>query len=57
MTQRELPFLLPHIPVLAFQQGCLYIKKLADVDKKILKALIGNAVAHNRARKDTRHSA
>lgn len=29
-------------------KGCLYIKKLADVDKKVLEVLIGNAVAHQR---------
>ena len=31
-------------------KGCLYIKKLADVDKTILETLIKNAVAHYRAR-------
>jgi len=31
-------------------KGCLYIKKLADVDRKILETLIGNAVAHQRVR-------
>ena len=31
-------------------KGCLYIKKLADVDKTVLEALIQNAVAHYRAR-------
>lgn len=31
-------------------KGCLYIKKLADVDKTVLKTLIKNAVAHYRAR-------
>jgi hypothetical protein len=29
-------------------KGCLYIKRLADVDRKVLETLIGNAVAHNR---------
>jgi len=29
-------------------KGCVYIKKLADVDRKVLETLIGNAVAHNR---------
>jgi hypothetical protein len=29
-------------------KGCLYIKKLADVDRTILEALIEDAVAHNR---------
>ncbi len=31
-------------------KGCLYIKKLADVDKKVLKALVAEAVAAERAR-------
>jgi len=29
-------------------KGCLYIKKLADVDRKVLETLIGNAAALNR---------
>jgi len=33
-------------------KGCLYIKKLADVDSTVLEALIKNAVAHNRTRTD-----
>jgi hypothetical protein len=33
-------------------KGCLYIKKLADVDRTILEALIDNALARHRARKD-----
>lgn len=33
-------------------KGCLYIKKLADVDKTVLETLIKNAVAHYRARTD-----
>jgi len=33
-------------------KGCLYIKKLADVDRTVLGTLIKNAVAHYRARKD-----
>jgi hypothetical protein len=33
-------------------KGCLYIKKLADVDRAVLERLIGNAVAHYRARTD-----
>jgi hypothetical protein len=33
-------------------KGCLYIKKLADVDRTILETLIKNAVAHHRARMD-----
>jgi len=31
-------------------KGCLYIKKLADVDKTVLETLIKNAVAHYRSR-------
>lgn len=30
-------------------KGCLYIKKLADVDRTVLETLIKNAVAHYRA--------
>src|SRR5271170_6232965 len=33
-------------------KGCLYIKKLADVDRTVLETLIENAVAHYRARTD-----
>ena len=31
-------------------KGCLYIKKLADVDQKLLEALVVNSVAARRAR-------
>ena len=31
-------------------KGCLYIKKLSDVDKTVLQRLITNAVAHYRTR-------
>lgn len=31
-------------------KGCLYIKKLADVDRTVLETLIKNAVSHYRAR-------
>ena len=31
-------------------KGCLYIKKLADVDKTVLETLIKNAVTHHRDR-------
>jgi hypothetical protein len=34
-------------------KGCLYIKKLAEVDRTVLETLIKNAVAHQRARTDT----
>lgn len=33
-------------------KGCLYIKKLADVDRTVLETLIKNAVAQYRARTD-----
>lgn len=31
-------------------KGCLYIKKLSDVDKTVLERLIKSAVAHSHAR-------
>jgi hypothetical protein len=31
-------------------KGCLYIKKLADVDQKVLEAMIGKSVAAMRAK-------
>jgi hypothetical protein len=31
-------------------KGCLYIKKLSEVDKKVLETLIKNAVTHHRTR-------
>jgi len=31
-------------------KGCLYIKKLADVDRKVLETLVTNAVAHHGVR-------
>jgi len=34
-------------------KGCLYIKKLADVDQQVLEALIGKSVAAMRARYPT----
>ena len=49
--------LLPKLGKHTTGKGCLYIKKLADVDKKVLETLIENAVAHNEARTGTRHSA
>jgi hypothetical protein len=33
-------------------KGCLYIKKLADVDAKVLETLVTKAVAATRARHD-----
>jgi Domain of unknown function (DU1801) len=32
-------------------KGCLYIKKLADVDQKVLEALVSKSVAAKRARR------
>src|SRR5271163_4371041 len=32
-------------------KGCLYIKKLADVDTKVLETLMRSALAHHRAHK------
>jgi Domain of unknown function (DU1801) len=57
LDHRKAKPLLPKLGKHPTGKGCLYIKKPADVDKKILETLIGNAVAHNRARKGTRHSA
>jgi hypothetical protein len=31
-------------------KGCLYIKKLSDVDQKVLEAMIANSIAATRAR-------
>jgi hypothetical protein len=42
-----------HLPKLGKHttgKGCLYIKRLADVDRTVLETLIKNAVAHYRAR-------
>ena len=33
-------------------KGCLYIKKLAEVDRTVLETLIKNAVAHYRPRRE-----
>jgi hypothetical protein len=33
-------------------KGCLYVKKLADVDRTVLETLIKNAVAHYRPRRE-----
>ena len=32
-------------------KGCLYIKKLADVDQKVMEALVVKSVAAKRARR------
>jgi Domain of unknown function (DU1801) len=44
--------LLPELGKHTTGKGCLYIKKLADVDRTVLETLIKNAVAHYRARTD-----
>ena len=40
--------LLAQLGKYATGKGCLYIKKLSDVDQKVLEALIANAVAVKR---------
>jgi hypothetical protein len=40
--------LLPKLGKHTLGKGCLYIKKLADVDTTVLEKLIKQAVAHNR---------
>ena len=57
LDHSEAKALLPKLGKHTTGKGCLYIKKLADVDKTVLETLIGNAVAHKRARKGTRQSA
>jgi len=37
-------------------KGCLYVKRLADVDRTVLETLIRNAVAHNRVRHSHGHT-
>jgi hypothetical protein len=44
----EAKTLLPKLGKHSTGKGCLYIKKLADVDKSVLATLIGNAVVHYR---------
>ena len=34
-------------------KGCLYIKKLADVDQKVLEAMVAKSIAATRARSST----
>ena len=46
--------LLPKLGKHTTGKGCLYIKKLAEVDMKILETLIENAVAATRARQAKR---
>jgi hypothetical protein len=50
LAQSEAKSLLPKLGKHTTGKGCLYIKKLADVDKTVLETLIKNAVAHYRAR-------
>ena len=42
--------LMPRLGKHTTGKGCLYIKKLADVNTTVLETLITNAVVHNRAR-------
>ncbi len=53
LDHREAKALLAKLGRHTTGKGCLYIKKLADVDRTILDRLIKNAVAHYRARTDT----
>jgi len=46
----EAQTLLPKLGKHTTGKGCLYIKKLADVDRKVLERLIGNAVTHKSVR-------
>jgi Domain of unknown function (DU1801) len=50
LAQSEAKSLLPKLGKHTTGKGCLYIKKLADVDRTVLETLIKNAVAHYRAR-------
>jgi hypothetical protein len=56
LDHHEAKTLLPKLGKHTTGKGCLYIKKLADVERAVLEKLIGNAVAHNRARKNTHRS-
>src|SRR6476646_3372984 len=42
--------LLPKLGKHTRGKGCVYIKKLADVNQKVLEAMVGKAVAGRRAR-------
>jgi hypothetical protein len=42
--------LLPKLGKHSMGKGCLYIKKLADVDQGVLQAMVGKALAATRAR-------
>jgi hypothetical protein len=50
LDHREAKTLLPKLGKHTTGKGCLYIKKLADVERTVLEKLIGNAVAHKRAK-------
>jgi hypothetical protein len=50
LAQGEAKSFLPKLGKHSTGKGCLYIKKLADVDRTVLETLIKNAVAHYRAR-------
>lgn len=50
LAHSEAKALLPKLGKHTTGKGCLYIKKLADVDRTVLEMLIKNAVAYNRAR-------
>jgi len=50
LNHREAKALLTKLGKHTTGKGCLYIKKLADVDKTVLETLIKNAVARDRAR-------
>lgn len=52
LAHREAKALLSKLGKHTTGKGCLYIKKLSDVDRAVLETLIGNAVAHYRAGKD-----
>lgn len=48
----ESKLLLPKLGKYTTGKGCLYIKKLADVDQQVLQAMVVKAVAATRARGD-----
>lgn len=50
LDHREAKALLAKLGKHTTGKGCLYIKKLADVDRTVLATLIQNALAHYRAR-------
>ena len=52
LAHREAKALLAKLGRHTTGKGCLYVKKLADVDKTVLETLIKNAVAHSRAGTD-----